>query len=368
MKKTSKCLGIISIAMAILFTFAACGGVDDDSPYEPAVYIAGFYFEKVSDDPSVSIRKACYWKNEQRVDLHSTTDPGSEAYSIAVADGHVYVAGVLTTGDIDTRACYWKDGQLIDLAGGVDSYATAIAVENVGGSHMVYIAGYYDDGVDMRGCYWRGGAAGAREDLSDESSVISGAFAIAVKGGEVYTAGVYDDGGGVENACYWYDMERKDLHPTGADLSIASSIAIDTSGASPKIYTAGLYVEGSSGKACYWINDDKEPIPLLDLGASSASAIALAGGKPYIAGAFHEGTIDKACYWHNDGVTKLAVPEGAGNSDALAITVHNGLVLTAGEYYDSGTDKACYWKGSKRTDLKVPATATGSHATGIFVR
>ena len=363
MKKTSKCLGIISIAMAILFTFAACGGVDDDSPYEPTVYIAGYYYEK-DPDSGVEIQKACYWKNEQRVELHSPTDPGSEANAIAVVDGHVYVVGALIHGGNVTRACYWKDGQLIDLSGGVNSRAFAIAVENVGGSHKVHIAGYYDVGVDnIRGCYWRGST---REDLSDEL-VDSGALAIAVDNGNVYAAGFYTVGV-VYKACYWYNMLKTALNPTGAIGSIASSIAIDTSGASPKIHTAGFYTDdGEVNKACYWLND--EPLtPLLTFGASSASAIALADGKPYIAGQYNDGTIDKACYWQNDSVTKLNVPEGAGNSDARAITVHNGLVLAAGLYYYDGNQKACYWAGSKVTDLKVPATATSSFATAIFVR
>jgi len=87
------------------------------------VYVAGSYEEK-----GFGPTKACYWKNNTRIDL---SGGGAYASSIAVAGSDVYVAGSYQEGDI-YKACYWKNDIRIDLpipAGATSSSASSIEIK-----------------------------------------------------------------------------------------------------------------------------------------------------------------------------------------------------------------------------------------------
>jgi hypothetical protein len=103
------------------------------------VYLAGHTYT-----PGESMGTACYWKNEERINLTDGT-VNAIAKSIFVTNDHVYVAGM-----IDNQAAYWKDGEPVVLTTGeIHSMANAIFVKgtevHVGGHERFYPAYWKND-------------------------------------------------------------------------------------------------------------------------------------------------------------------------------------------------------------------------------
>ncbi|NLJ04962.1 MAG: hypothetical protein GX435_04530, partial [Exilispira sp.] len=87
---------IILFFLILLFSmFYSC-----PNPVEPVttVYIAGYYNNGSEDI-------ACYWKDETKVDLETSSK--SKANSIYVSGSDIYVAGYYYNGT-NNIACYWK--------------------------------------------------------------------------------------------------------------------------------------------------------------------------------------------------------------------------------------------------------------------
>ena len=145
-------------------------GIPSKHTYIEGVCISGDDVYMVGFGSNGDDRSAMLWKNdEQGVFL----DEGkSYAYSVAVADGHVYVAGYTTAtyekGDCAV-ATLWVDGVaqlLTDIK--KSSQAWDVVVKN----GNVYVSGY----IGGQPVIWRNGEAGALRYGSTDSSCVTGIY------------------------------------------------------------------------------------------------------------------------------------------------------------------------------------------------
>lgn len=74
------------------------------------VYVSGY-----SIPGNKNYRKGCYWVDGACTDLNAPDGAWSEAASIGVVDGKVYVGGEHYGSSGDRRPCYWLDGVRTDL-------------------------------------------------------------------------------------------------------------------------------------------------------------------------------------------------------------------------------------------------------------
>lgn len=108
-------------------------------------YVCGYYWDE-------GIRHACYWKNDERVDL--VEGNGSWAESLCVDEGKVYVGGKSAS-----YACYWIDGNIYEFedttefpTGASDFIVTAVSVD----AGELHLGGSYYKG-DYLGFKWNAG-------------------------------------------------------------------------------------------------------------------------------------------------------------------------------------------------------------------
>ncbi len=94
----------------------------------------------VASDVSNPTRRARYLKNRIKTDL--TTISYSDANSIFVSNDNIYVAGKHYDGNY--RACYWKNNNRVDLST-ISSTAYSIFVLN----NDVYVAGVEDNRASL---------------------------------------------------------------------------------------------------------------------------------------------------------------------------------------------------------------------------
>ena len=215
------------------------------------VYVAGYSTGHKSS--------ACYWVDGVRNQL-----PGSSANSIYVLEGKVYVAG-----ENDGKACYWVNGETRVLVAAQDveaAAANAIALS----TGNVFIAGNYRIGKKWYACYWLNGA---RTDLVVESRVSPSAVAVQraatyatsmwVCDGNIYIAGYYEDGVDAR-ACYWINGKRIDIRSSSTqEITLSSIFALKNT-----FYIAGWidWDQGYSTDGCYW--KDGTRIDLRQIGAT----------------------------------------------------------------------------------------------------
>jgi hypothetical protein len=317
------------------------------------VYVAGAY-----GNPHDTAQLACYWKNGVKVNLPPGTVSGINA--IAVSGGKVYTAGWWDDdGNLNTKkALYWIDGTRANLHTedmGISSEANGIAVSG----DSVYVAGCYHSEVitSPKACYWLNGT---RTDLHTGMSFAGG---IAVSGGNVYVAGWYANSG--DKPCYWKkegDTITINELPVPVTRGRASAIAVSGS----NIYIAGYYETNDGTEiACYWKKEGDNPISRTNLhtGRSGTYGIAVSGGNVYVAGYYRENDTEKACYWLDGNRTDLHT--GASLSRATGITVSGNNVYVAGTYSNesSNTLTAWWWRNGTRTNL----SGTNNYAAAIVV-
>jgi hypothetical protein len=332
--KTNGAIWICRIAITIVtvigfvITALSLTGCDNGSTTasEPIVYIAGSYAKALSDN-----YRACYWKDEERIDLTmGATSQSSSATAITVVDGSVYVAGIYHTGQ-EQIPCYWKDGEKIDLPMETTvGNTTGIAVAD--GS--IYVVGNASGP-----CYWKDGV---RTDLL--ASYDSRAYAIAIAEGSVYVTGYYhsswtDYQNRIRNikeaACYWKDGEIIDLYTietvtsAGSTYYLSRPCAYAIAIADGSVYIAGSYSDGA------WLWRNGEPMELPNRSNISLDAIAISGGSVYYAGSVNKrspfyGQIGKSTFTYLPDETK------SDNSYVNAIAISGDSVYTVGRSYNRG--------------------------------
>ena len=93
--------------------------------------------------------------------------------------------GTSLGGSGGSKALVWRDGDLLYTLTAGSSYAEATALFRTGNS--LYAAGYYMDGFEEEGVVWKNGQEFF--DLSDGQASGCQPYAIAVYGGDIFTAG-----------------------------------------------------------------------------------------------------------------------------------------------------------------------------------
>lgn len=164
-----------------------------------------------------------YWQNNK--DNKTPLTDGSYVRSIFVAgDGTVYAAGRYEQNS-HSYACYWINGVRHILEDTEFSEAYSIRVH--GGT--IYVAGYHSPSGYSFGqaCYWTVGTASPDEatmvplDRGSSSSCSANAIFVC-DNGDIYTAGHYRDSDEPKHACYW---KNQNTTPVPLDTSAQSSWA-----------------------------------------------------------------------------------------------------------------------------------------------
>lgn len=104
----------------------------------------------------------CVWADGVRADLtfDDSANGGATGTSLAVSGGKVYISGYSIT-DNRYKACYWMDGTRTDLNTPADMYSDALSIGVIDGK--VYVGGsYFGTSYDYKPCYW---FDGVRTDL-----------------------------------------------------------------------------------------------------------------------------------------------------------------------------------------------------------
>ena len=182
---------------------AAPTSVTDIAVSNGDVYVCGYGGGYLSGLPAGSY-VGMYWKNGSAVSrLDASSTNRGIAYSIAVSNGNVYVAGyAIHPGGLGYAAtyvaAYWKNGSYVNL-GGSNSVARSVFVSG----DDVYVAGAQrNSNYQTIFKYWKNGTA---VDLYDASpNLLNNDISIAVtKNGEVHVASLHFRTSGGYEYTYW---------------------------------------------------------------------------------------------------------------------------------------------------------------------
>ncbi len=157
------------------------------------IYTSGYSSGRppLPPDYSSPAQHAQYWKNGQ---LIFREDQASNALSITLHQNNIYMAGYVSGSDF-SKACYWKNDQRVDLTDGSKmAIAKSIFVTN----EHVYVAGM----IDNQAVYWKDGVA---VNLTSEGT-FSMANSIVAQGDDLHVAG-YAQG----HPAYWKNDVKQDI-------------------------------------------------------------------------------------------------------------------------------------------------------------
>jgi hypothetical protein len=153
--------------------------------------------------------------------------------------------------------------------------------------------------------------------------------------------------------------------PSGMTASTASAVAV----AGGNVYVVGTVSNSTSQSAAYWINGTLTMLPPPSgMANSSAAAVAVSGGNVYVAGSASPRTgFGRAVLWVNGTPTTLPPPSGMTNQGAAAVAVSGGNVYVAGSA-QSSQNWAAYWVNGAAKLLSIPGGQTiDAYADGIAI-
>jgi hypothetical protein len=240
-----------------------------------------------------------YWKNGIGVIVAiDVIGKHNVANSMAVLDGHVYLAGakgrfiVSNNASEKFDAAYWKDGVTFPLAiesDALNSWATSIVVSG----QDIYIAGYE---IKTEGVFPKLWKNSSPIDINIGS--LNAQFeSITVLGADIYLAGRSGDSPTTLAATYW---KNGDAFPLSVDPNSSHSRATSIAVSGSDIYVAG-WESNSSGVtvAKSWKNG--VPTILSDgIISQLAYSIAISGNDVYITGSAP--TSNASILWKNGQV------------------------------------------------------------------
>lgn len=319
MKKTFLAIALITAAL-----FITCGDSPDDSgniePLPKGVYIAG----RTSDN------LACYWTGGKRVilDVSGYRNATSDIQSISASGGKVLVDGDVLTplGNESWKGhpCYWVDNKRFEK----DKHSTLATISD-GKVYVVKESDYKDFALSS----------------------------IAVYGGKVYAAGIYDKNpdfyasyfvGNIRHDIVHCNISFDDNIPDHLYYSIIHLPVFITVSEDGTVYVAGK--SGNTSAAENWYYSNGEIFALQEANAY-INRIMIYEGKVYVFGISYKNRI---YYWVDGEKVTLELPENSIVRDAA---MFDGKPWMVG-YDEQG---ACYWTDGERHGL------SGAWATAIFV-
>jgi hypothetical protein len=295
-------------------------------------HIAGSTFV-CSDDGTVKIPVAAYWKNGVRTDLErpaAHAQEASEAQQVFLANGSIYIAGYVT-GDQGPLPVYWRDGRIVYLTaipyGGTKARASNLYIDGTD----VYVSGaaLFDTAYPA---YWKNGEVFTLP-IPTGFRGTSVPLPIHVENGDVYIFGhlhrlrTPTDADTSERPVYWKNGTLVPLFPltNGAGYSYGGTVF---NGAP---YSAGAYVEGALYTPSVWADQTRQRLPMIDENLyGMAHDVFVDGGGIYVAGWTYESTnptdpeaLLKAhpCYWINGARVDLPALQAGSSAYAREIYV-----------------------------------------------
>lgn len=346
-------------ALALALPFVACHGGGDENGLTWAklkanVHAAGTH--ERFDGYYNMYHEAVAWENGPSKKLAGR--PYSEAHSVFVSGGDVYVAGSDSDHQFadSRRAVLWVNGAIQDLSGEGCPYAEARSVYVSNG--RVYVAGFkrerWPNDHTESATLW--------VDGQERVLGVGGLSSVFVSpSGEVYAAGYYRDEGYRRRPGLWKDGEAQRLQLLHEN-SEGEVDSIFVSG--QDVYAVG-YDNAGYGYETIWRNGSRRSIagnyPVGPL------SVFVSGQDVYVAGNdFDSSDKCRATVWKN-GAPKF-LGDGVENSMALSVFVLDGDVYVAGrsggDYYHEA--RAALWVNGRELRLDAPGVV-GRAAESIFV-
>src|SRR5690606_26361518 len=285
--------------------------VIEEASYDVDIYVLG-------DEGTEGLNhyQPLYWKNGEPNVFNHEAAADMIFNRIAIADNKIYAVGERVYSSSRATAFFEVDGHLEELTGS-NGFASAKDIYVTDGD--VYVGGIKNESSYVTSIvYWKNGAL---VTVASGALGSTGGGSIAVKGNDVYIAGMLDG-----DLMYWKN---------GASVTLAggpgevTDIAVAGNG---DVYVSG-YTFGSPDVAQYWKNGEKITLGTGER-ASQANAIFIENGDVYVAGwetvprSSGSGTVRIARYWKNGEAVDLT--DGTHHAEANGIFVLDGKVYTTG--------------------------------------
>jgi hypothetical protein len=269
-------------------------------------------------------------------------------YAVAVNNGTVYAAGMVTASRTNTPLSLW-DGKQWSV-GGTFTGPFSMAVNDLAFvGNTLYAGGNFTnvDGVTAYGL--------AKWDGTSWSSLsFTGAVnALAVDGNNLYVGGSYTNAGGVTvtNIGYW---DGNAWHAMGPGVTLRSGYAVKAIAIqSGQVYVGGFFTNCGSQLTTNLAVWNGSAWSALGAGVNGmVYGLALHNGELYAGGTFTQASGTPAsgiAKW--DGASWSALGSGltGGSAAAVSIASFNGLVCAAGSFTTAGGVSAtnfATWNGS----------------------
>jgi hypothetical protein len=332
----------IGILLGLVFLLG-CGAGSPVSSVPPGVtdiYVAGV-------ELSGNLYKAVYWKNGVITHLDSGAF-GARATGIAVANGHVYVSGLVgSVAGGYNQATLWTDGLSSSL---LPNDRVSVATSVIADGDDVYVGGCESalPGVGTpysSAEYWRNGAKVVLETNREGECVT----ALTVSGSDLYVLGSVvghteigpNSFADVPIVTVWKNMTKQEL-TDGTTYTTSSGIAV----ANGHVYVSGSLcgsLTPDCSSAAYWVDGAVTLTTPNTL--AQASGIAVIGSTIYTginAATVSGGNLAEMST--GSVVVPLASDSNSGTS---------GVAAYGSDVYVVGYDAygSCYWKNGQQTYL-----------------
>lgn len=351
---TVRRLAQLALFLAPVVDLTACGsnGTGPAPSQQPDVYAVGF-------DTVGTLYKAVLWKNGVLTTLDSGSY-GARAEAVAVANGHVYVAGFEgSAGSNNNVAVLWTDGVPTLLTDGTGiGFAGSVTVSGndvyVGGSNTLLNSstGVYTTAIE----YWKNGVPVALnqgvQSGGVNSIVVSGTGVLAAGTVETTTQTSPNNFTTEPVVTLWTNGVASPI-TTGLEFAQATGMAVQNG----HVYIAGSLCATFTpdcSAATLWM--DGTPVSLTPNYLSEASGVALSGSNVYASVNVSDSTGNTAFLWTSGTLAALSTT----NQSAA-----NCVVTDGSDVYVGGADSGGpgYWKNGTLTYLTGTPTADGAIAS-----
>lgn len=213
-------------------------------------------------------------------------------------------------------------------------------------SVIIYVSGAIMEGTDVVPCYWK-----IKDDKIEQIDLEyvlgtnnSIAYSIYILGDDVYACGHYDNGT-TARACYWINEKRYDLE---VDDPASASYSFSIKENNGVVFVAGV----ADGKANYWINQNKNVLNIDTAKTIYIRQLSSSKHDIYIGG-INLKNPSQACYWKNGYIVDLPpLPVIiVDSSEVWSIQVVGNIVYSAGTKIINSIQDACLWKNQDLTVL-----------------